>query len=191
MEHQQLWIRWRRIKQRVKAEGLALRQSRKGLEASSRARYEVRRWSIGMEKGRRVNAHYVFDAASAFRVRAIAVGRKQTRERGRACLVRYNKGRLMVSYLGQRSMFINWPCPWMSRANQRERETGLEVWRVGGCRGAGVDIVHWLCGWCREKGGGSAPKSCTRLGLGWCLLPPSTSKQIGHCSSAGCPERER
>jgi hypothetical protein len=81
-----------------------------------------------------VNAHYVFDGASAFRVRAIAAGRKQTRERGRACLVRYNKGRLMVSYLGQRIMFINWPCPWMSRENQRERETGLEVWRVGGCR---------------------------------------------------------
>jgi hypothetical protein len=73
-----------------------------------------------MERGRRVNAHYVFDAASAFRVRVIAAGRKQTRERGRACLVRYNKGRLMVSYLGQRSKFINWQCPWMSRANQRE-----------------------------------------------------------------------
>jgi hypothetical protein len=88
---------------------------------------------------------------------AIAAGRKQTRARGRAFLVRYNKGRLMASYLGQRSMFINWPCPWMSRANQRERETGLEVWRVGGCRCAGVDVVHWFCSWCREKGGGSAP----------------------------------
>jgi hypothetical protein len=37
--------------QRVKAEGLVLRQSGKGLEASSRARYEVRRWFVGMEKG--------------------------------------------------------------------------------------------------------------------------------------------
>jgi hypothetical protein len=120
--------------QRVKAEGLALRQSSKGLEASSRARYEVRRWFVGMERGRQVNAHYVFGTALAFRVRAIAASRKQTRERGHACLVRYSKESLMVSYLGQRSMFINWPCPWMSRANQRERETGLEVWRVGGCR---------------------------------------------------------
>jgi hypothetical protein len=50
-------------------EGSGLRQSGKGLEANSRARYEVRRWSVGLERGRRVGACQVFDKLPSIRAR--------------------------------------------------------------------------------------------------------------------------
>jgi hypothetical protein len=59
--------------------GDGLRQWLRAVEAWSLARYRSRGRSVGLGRGRRVNARYVFDGVSAPRAWQIAAERKRTR----------------------------------------------------------------------------------------------------------------
>jgi hypothetical protein len=85
-------------------------------------------------------------------------------------LVRYNKGRLMASYLGQRSTFIKWPCPWTSRANHRERGSsglGREAYRWGNGVVQGPDTRMFI-GW---EGWWLAARSYQDIAKIWMIFP--------------------
>jgi hypothetical protein len=102
-----------------------LRQWLRAVEAWSLARYRSWGRSVGLGRGRRVNARYVFDGVSASRARQIAAERKRARAKDIEGLIGDRERVLVARYLGLGDGLCHKACQGRLRAHVRERELGL------------------------------------------------------------------